>query len=440
MKKIFDLLKNKWIKFGTVSLLYILFVIWLRSPLWLLGLVVVYDIYISKKVKWAFWKDKNGEAKGMRGWLDAIIYSVVVVTFLRMFFIEAYTIPTGSMEKSLLIGDYLFVDKVTFGPRVPNTPLSFPLVHNILPFTKFTKSYLEWIKWDYKRLAGLRKIRHDDIVVFNFPHGDTVLINDPTSDFYEWRRTLGTGYSLKEGDYVVRPVDKKDHYVKRCIALPGDSLVIIGGDVYVNGKKQQNIPKKQYRYRIQTDGRNISSKVWDDLGVSLTDRMGALGGGITLTDENVEKLKKLPNVVNIEKVAGSIDAEAKTFFPFDIKYNWDIDNYGPVWIPAKGATIELTVDNISFYRRVIDVYENNDLQVTNDEIYINGEKANTYTFKMDYYWMMGDNRHNSLDSRYWGYVPEDHVVGKPAFIWFSSDGEKSFPKNIRWNRLFRGIR
>jgi signal peptidase I len=414
-------------------------VIWLRSPLWFLGLAVVYDVYISKKVKWAFWKDKNGEAKGLRGWVDAIIYAVVVVTFLRIFFIEAYTIPTGSMEKSLLIGDYLFVDKITFGPRVPNTPLSFPLVHNVLPFTKITKSYLEWVKWDYKRLAGLRKIRRDDVVVFNFPHGDTVLISNPAGDFYAERRIYGTNLKLSKKDYVVRPVDKKDHYVKRCVAIPGDSLRIIAGDVYINGEKQKYIPKKQYRYKIQTDGRNINTKTWDDLGVSRSDRLDAFGG-ITLTDENVEKLKKLPNVVSIERIKSSIDQTAKSLFPFDIRYNWDIDNYGPIWIPAKDATIELTTENLPFYQRIIDIYEDNDLQIKDGEIYINGEKTNKYTFKMDYYWMMGDNRHNSLDSRYWGYVPEDHVVGKPVFIWFSSDSEKSFPKSIRWNRLFRGIK
>ena len=437
MKKIFDLLKNKWVKFGIAAFLYILFVIWLRSPLWFLGLAVVYDVYISKKVKWAFWKDKNGEAKGLRGWLDAIIYAVVVVTFLRIFFIEAYTIPTGSMEKSLLIGDYLFVDKITFGPRIPNTPLSFPLVHNVLPFTQSTKSYLEWIKWDYKRLAGLRKVKHDDIVVFNFPHGDTVLLANPTGDFYELRRIYGNGLKLNKKDYVVRPVDKKDHYVKRCVAIPGDSLRIIDGDVYINGKKQKDIPKKQYRYKIQG---HIDMNTWDALGVSRNDRAEAFSNiGVTLTEENVEKLKKLPNV-NVERIKNNTDPAAKTLFPFDIKYNWDVDNYGPIWIPAKDATIELTTENLPFYRRIIDIYENNDLQVKDGEIYINGAKTNTYTFKMDYYWMMGDNRHNSLDSRYWGYVPEDHVVGKPAFIWFSSDSEKSFPKNIRWSRLFKGIK
>jgi len=437
MKKFFEIFKNKWVKFGIASFLYILFVIWLRSPLWLLGLAVVYDVYISKKVKWAFWKDKNGEAKGLRGWLDAIIYAVVVVTFLRIFFIEAYTIPTGSMEKSLLIGDYLFVDKVTFGPRIPNTPLSFPLVHNILPLTQFTKSYLEWIQWDYKRLAGLRKIRRDDIVVFNFPHGDTVLVSNPTADFYEYRRVYGSNLKLDKKDYVVRPVDKKDHYVKRCIALPGDSLRIINGDVYVNGEKQKDIPKKQYRYKIQTDGRTINTKTWDDLGVSRSDRMEAFSG-ITLTEEMVEKLKKLPNVLSVERV--KLNNDPTSLFPFDARYNWNIDNYGAIWIPAKNATIEITMENLPFYRRIIAIYEHNDLQIKDGEIYINGEKTDTYTFKMDYYWMMGDNRHNSLDSRYWGYVPEDHVVGKPVFIWFSSDGEKSFPKNIRWNRLFKGIK
>ncbi|MDR2293121.1 MAG: signal peptidase I [Prevotellaceae bacterium] len=434
MKKTFNIFKNKWVKFGTVSFLYILFVIWLRSPLWFLGLAVIYDIYISKKVKWAFWKDKNGEAKGLRGWIDAIIFAVIAVTFIRMFFVEAYTIPTGSMEKSLLIGDYLFVDKVTYGPRIPNTPLSFPLVHNVLPLTQITKSYLEWIKLDYKRLAGLRNIKRDDIVVFNFPHGDTVLIGNPAMDFYDWRRTFGKNHILKKSDYTVRPVDKKDHYVKRCIAIPGDTVKIIDGDVYVNGEKQKEIPQKQYRYRIQTDGRPIPNKIWKEMDISMSDRRNIMDG-ITLTAENVEKIKKMPNTVNIERVKNDPDP---SLFPFD-KRNWNIDNYGPVWIPKKGTTIELTLDNLPFYKRIIDIYENNDLEIKDSEIFINGEKTDSYTFKMDYYWMMGDNRHNSLDSRYWGYVPEDHIVGRPMFIWFSSDPEKSFPKNIRWKRLFKGI-
>ncbi|MDR3226103.1 MAG: signal peptidase I [Prevotellaceae bacterium] len=433
LKKYFDIFKNKWVKFGIVAFLYILFVIWLGSPFWFLGLAVIYDIYISRKVKWAFWKDKKGEAKGVRGWIDAIIFAVVAVTFIRIFFVEAYTIPTGSMEKSLLIGDYLFVDKITYGPRVPNTPLSFPLVHNVLPFTQITKSYLEWIQWDYKRLPGLRKIKRDDIVVFNFPHGDTVFVKAPTMDFYEWRRGNGANANIPS-EYIVRPVDKKDHYVKRCIAIAGDSLKIIDGDVYVNGKIQQNIPKKQYRYRIQTDGRAITNTIWDDMDVSRSDRRDAFG--IALTQENADRIKKLPNVVSIERITNNPDPSAKTLFPFDKRYNWDVDNYGAIWIPKKGTTIEITTDNLPFYSRIIDIYEHNDLKIKDEEIYINGEKTNKYTFKMDYYWMMGDNRHNSLDSRYWGYVPEDHVVGRPAFIWFSSDTEKSFPKNIRWSRLF----
>jgi signal peptidase I len=438
MKKYFYIFNNKWVKFGTVSFLYILFVIWLRSPLWFSGLAVIYDIYISKKVKWAFWKDKNGEAKGLRGWADAIIFAVISVTFIKMFFIEAYTIPTGSMEKSLLIGDYLFVDKVTYGPRIPNTPLSFPLVHNVLPLTQITKSYLEWIKFDYKRLAGLRSVKRDDIVVFNFPHGDTVLVSNPTMDFYDWRRTIGKNYILKKNDYTVRPVDKKDHYVKRCIAISGDTIKIIDGDVYVNGQKQKDIIQKQYKYKIQTDGRAIPNKIWNDMDVSMSDRRNAFDG-ITLTNENFEKIKKLSNVVSIERVKNNPDPSANTLFPFDKQYNWDTDNYGPLWIPQKGTTVNLTIDNLPLYKRIIDVYENNDLTIKDGEIFINGEKTDSYTFKMNYYWMMGDNRHNSLDSRYWGYVPEDHIVGKPMFIWFSSDPEKSFPQNIRWSRLFKGI-
>jgi signal peptidase I, bacterial type len=437
MNKYFDIFKNKWVKFGIVAFCYILFVIWLRSPLWFLGLAVIYDIYISKKVKWAFWKDKNGEAKGIRGWIDAIIFAVLAVTFIKMFFIEAYTIPTGSMEKSLLIGDYLFVDKITYGPRVPNTPISLPLVHNVLPFTQIQKSYLEWINWDYKRLAGIRKVRRDDVVVFNFPHGDTVRVADPADDFYHWRRTIGENVVLRKTDYVVRPVDKKDHYVKRCMAIAGDSLQIIDGDVYVNGQKQKDIPKKQYNYKIQTSGRPIDTKTLNNMDINKRDRRDF--SNFPLTQENLEKMKNLPNVLNIER-AQNYYASSEILFPFTKNTNWSLDDYGPIWIPKRGVTIELTIENLPLYRRIIDIYEKNDLLVKDGEIYINGEKTNSYTFKLDYYWMMGDNRHNSLDSRYWGYVPEDHVVGKAAFVWFSSDTEKSFPKNIRWSKLFRLIK
>jgi signal peptidase I len=436
MNKYFDLVQNKWVKFGIVSFCYILFVIWLCSPLWFLGLAVIYDIYISKKVKWAFWKDKKGEAKGIRGWIDAIIFAVIAVTLIKMFFIEAYTIPTGSMEKSLLVGDYLFVDKVTYGPRIPNTPISLPLVHNVLPFTQITKSYLEWIKWDYKRLAGFRKVRHDDVVVFNFPHGDTVRIEDPAGDFYEWRRTIGKNVILRKSDYIVRPVDKKDHYVKRCIAIPGDSLQIIDGDAYINGQKQKDILRKQYNYKIQTNGRPIDTKTLNDMDINRRDRDFS---HLPLTQENLDKIKSTPNVLNVER-AQNYYASSEILFPFVKSTNWSLDDYGPIWIPQKGVTIELTLENLPFYRRIINIYEKNDLTVKDDEIYINGEKTNSYTFKMDYYWMMGDNRHNSLDSRYWGYVPEDHIVGRAAFIWFSSDNEKSFPKNIRWSRLFKVIK
>ena len=443
-----DICHNKWVRFGFWSLLYVLWVIWLGNYWWLFGLVPIFDHHITRKVKWLFWKKeyKEGEKRNaLLDWLDAIIFAVVVVTFINTFFFQAFKIPSSSMESSLYTGDHLFVSKLAYGPKLPQTPLTIPFTHNVIGGKE---SYSTLIQNDYRRLKGFGEVETGDYVVFGFPHGDTVLTKAPADDYYMLCRTIGRDEIIKAyGPVKVRPSDKKDHYVKRCVAVAGDSLEIVNGQVYVNGTAQEVWPGVQNTYKVVTNGQRINQVVLDDLGINVRE-LGftqALPGYpyMPLTSEMLESVKKLPNVVsvtqNIDVYPADYPDSWLTIFPFSSDYKWTRDNFGPLWIPAKGATVELTLENLPLYERIITAYEGNDLEVKAGEIFINGEKAQSYTFAQDYYFMMGDNRHNSLDSRYWGFVPEDHIVGKPALIWLSIDGNKKFPKNIRWRRFFKFV-
>ena len=444
-----ELLSNKWFKFSTMGGLYLLWVIWLGNYWWLIGLGVIFDIYVTEKVHWSFWKKKNppnGRQTKVVEWIDAIIFAVIAASFIRMFFIEAYTIPTSSMEKSLLVGDYLFVSKTAYGPKTPNTPLSFPFVHNTLPLTKGAKSYVEWIKKPYHRMAGFGKIKNDDVVVFHFPEGDTVALNFASQSYYQLVRQVGRDrvWSDKRnfGEIIARPVDKRENYIKRCVAIPGDEIKMEQGQLFVNGKPQQTIPGMQHKYMVKTNGTSLNPKALEKLKIAVDDRESFSSEQYVfpLTESNVVKIKEFANVVAVEKqakVPGSWDPD---IFPSNQNYPWNVDNFGPLTIPAKGKTVQLTIDNLPLYNRIISVFENNKLEVNGTEIKINGAVATSYTFKMDYYWMMGDNRHNSADSRYWGFVPEDHVVGKAKFIWLSMDKDKSVPAKVRIGRMFRGIK
>lgn len=443
-----EILSNKWFKFGVMGGLYLLWVIWLGNFWWLIGLGVIFDIYVTEKVHWAFWKKKNppnGRQTKVVEWIDAIIFAVIAASFIRMFFIEAYTIPTSSMEKSLLVGDYLFVSKTAYGPKTPNTPLSFPFVHNTMPLTRGTKSYVEWIKSPYKRLAGFGKIENDDVVVFHFPEGDTVAMNIPAQSYYQLTRMYGRDrvWSDKRnfGEVISRPVDKRENYIKRCVAIPGDEVKMERGQLFVNGKPQKSIAGIQHNYIVRTNGTSLNPKTLEKLNIAVADREAFSSEQymFPLTDENVVKLKEFPNVTSVERLTEEPGKWDQNIYPSSENYQWNVDNFGPVTIPEKGKTVQLTLDNLPLYKRIISVYENNKLEVNGNEIKINGEIANSYTFKMDYYWMMGDNRHNSADSRYWGFVPEDHVVGKAKFIWLSMDKDKNFPAKIRVKRMFRGI-
>ncbi len=442
MKKYLAFLKNKYFLFAFSSTIFILWVIWIGNYWLLLGLPIFFDYHITQKVNWTFWKKRGVKKRSaLVEWVDAIIFAVVAATLIRMFLIEAYTIPTSSMEKSLLIGDFLFVSKVSYGPKLPNTPLSFPFVHHTLPFTKNTKSYVEWIKRPYHRLAGLGNVKRYDAVVFNFPEGDTVALNEQAQSYYHLQRVYGRDRLWKEnylfGDIVSRPVDKRENYIKRCVGIPGDTLQVKNGVLFVNGETQMPIEQMQYSYFIQTTS-TISNRVFDELKVSREDRSHM---PTPLTNEAVEKLSKLKNVQAINRrVDTQHDFISNSVFPNDPRFVWTQDNFGPLWVPKKGSTVELNIDNLPLYKRIIHAYEGNMLNVKDSTIYINGEPATSYTFKMDYYFMMGDNRHNSADSRFWGFVPEDHIVGKALFIWLSLDKDKKFPRNIRWDRMFSSIK
>ncbi|GET31178.1 signal peptidase I [Prolixibacter bellariivorans] len=444
-----NFLTNKWFKFSFVATLYILWVIWLSIYWWLFGLIVIFDVYITKKVHWAFWKKKNppdGKQTKVVEWVDAIIFAVIAATFIRTFFIQAYTIPSSSMEKSMLVGDYLFVSKMAYGPRMPITQVSFPFVQHTMPLTKTVKSYSDAIQWKYHRLRGFGHVQRNDVVVFNFPEGDTVAVKmQLETSYYQLVRAYGRDRVWEDkrafGDIIYRPVDKRENYIKRCVAISGDSLKIVNAQVFVNGKAQITIPGLQYDYIVTTDGTAINPEALDRLHISKADRhRNGAQYMFPLTKENVGKLKKFSNVISVERMNMPAGRPDPNIFPFDPKdYPWNVDNFGPIWIPKKGATVHLTLKNLPFYRRIIRVYEKNKLAVKDSTIYINDKPADSYTFNMNYYWMMGDNRHNSADSRYWGFVPEDHVVGKASFIWLSLDKDKSFPANIRWNRFFKKV-
>ena len=464
--------KRQWIKFAIVIVLYLTFLLWVESWWGLLVVPFIYDAYISKKIRWQWWKDAETPVRFLMSWVDALVFALVAVYFINLYFFQNFVIPSSSLEKSLLTGDYLFVSKLSYGPRIPQTPLTLPLTQHTLPLLG-CKSYIEYPHWDYRRVKGLGKVKLNDIVVFNFPAGDT-LVNDErwaAQDYYQMVYSFGyqlsaptqvnpaklppvqqraffdklyaTGRAYIEqhpneyGDIITRPTDRRENYVKRCVGLPGQTLQIKNRIVYLNGKANKEPENVQYTYFVKLK-QNLPEDLLKELNISIEDLTSLNQNGyMPLTKHALQVLSARKDLV--QSIQLNTDATTGDLYPLNAVTGWTRDNYGPIWIPAKGKSVALTLSNLPLYERPIKVYEDNDLQVRNGKIFINGKEAHSYTFKLDYYWMMGDNRHNSADSRYWGFVPEDHIVGKPIFIWWSSDPDRKGFGGIRWHRLFNCV-
>ncbi len=403
----------------------------------------------------AFWKkkkeDPNKKKKPVwREWLDAGIFAIVAATLIRTFLIEAYTIPSGSMEGTMLINDYLFVSKVAYGPRMPMTPLAIPLVHNTMPVFG-GKSYSDAVQWKYRRLPGFGDVKRYDVVVFNFPNNDTAMEIDPAADYYEAVRVAGRDAVWNQTKIIPRPVDKKENYIKRCMGIPGDKIEIIDATVYVNGKRGEIFPHQRMDYLVQAQpGFFIAQDYAEENHILLKGNNNAGSFVFEMEYKTIAEIKKLPGVLSVapyvEPKGDATGRSGSAVYPQNPAFfKWNQDNYGPIIIPKKGMTINLTPENIVLYKRAIQVYEKNKFELRDGKCFINDKEAAQYTFKMNYYWMMGDNRHNSADSRFWGFVPEDHIVGKASFVWLSygssAEGQMDAytKKGIRWGRLLRGV-
>lgn len=364
------------------------------------GAIIGYYVFVNRFPR----KTKTRE------WIDAIAFAVVAATLIRTFFIEAYTIPTSSMEKSLLIGDFLFVSKVNYGARAPITPVSFPFAHNTMPLVN-SKSYLEWPQMPYYRLPGFQKIKNNDVVVFNYPAEDG------------------------------RPLDKKENYIKRCLGIAGDTLSVVDQQVYINGVPAENPQKMQFKYYVKTDG-SFDERILKRNDITEGQPLSQQGDfEMLLTEQSKADLLNQSWVKKVENTLQAKGAGASYIFPFRESLGWNVDNFGPVYIPKAGDNVKLDTVTYYIYERAIRVYEHNPtLEMKDGKVYLEGKEITAYTFKQNYYFMMGDNRHNSADSRFWGFVPEDHIVGKALFTWLSLDAnETNIFKKIRWNRIFRGI-
>lgn len=449
---------------GTVNTLLAIF-----APFYLIPKMAFSDdVKYTGNLNWKV----EGKRGGGREWADALLFAIIVAFIVRTFVFEAFTIPTGSMEKSMLIGDYLFVSKARYGAKLPETPISFPLTHHTIPVLD-VPSFLDWQKLDYYRLPGWADIELGDPIVFNYPLGDTVVVENEVTSWYHYQRVFGLQLAGSYDEYAkspkqyhrkaavrmmadermtvrVRPKDKKENYVKRCVGMPGQTIEIKDGTLLLDGQAFEPITGLQHEYLVTT-----SKTISPAMEVELKKQLGINKRDLDrqksrkniyfyhLTEDQAEDLAALDFVKDVEPqyIQRSVNKlEPLPIFPNDPNYDWTIDNFGPYRLPATDLTIDITLANLPLYERAIRVYEENDLKVKDGKIYINGVESSSYTFKLNYYWMMGDNRHRSQDSRFFGPVPEDHVVGRPSFTWLSLDNEQGlFDGKIRWSRMFKGV-
>ncbi len=460
-------------RFALVSLLFFAWVAWLGNWWVSLWWFLLFDIYITGYIPFTWWKkSKNKAVKSIMSWVDAIVYALVLVYFIFAFIGQNYQIPSSSLEKTLLTGDYLWVNKMIYGPRVPMTPVNFPLVHNKLPFAN-CDSYLDWPANEYHRLKGFREIESGDIVVFNFPAGDTVVtrLEESPEYYYLLVKRFGREYLAEHpemfGEIKYRPVDRRQNFVKRCVGLPGETLKIVDDTIYINGKPQAQPEHVQFGYFITSDN-PLNEELLHEAGITPSDvqdlshqfrpdQIASLAQAIPsvissrylyalpLTNDMITSLSEqgyLKEALKTSKIMPTYGSAAM-LFPQGVSDMWTLSDYGGeygLWIPKKGDTIELTPENWAIYERCIRNYENHpEAHLGNDgRVYFGDTPVEKYTFALDYYFMMGDNRDYSQDSRFWGFVPEDHIVGSPMFVLISFDRDRSiFNGGIRWNRVFR---
>lgn len=465
-----------WLKFGIATALYLAFLYWVGSWWGLLVVPFIFDLYITRRIRWTWWKDSESIAtRTIMSWVDAIIFAGVAMYFFNQFFFQNYVIPSSSLEKSLLTGDYLLVSKLAYGPRIPQTPLYMPLTQHTLPVIG-TKSYLDWPHWDYRRVKGLGHPQLGDIVVFNYPSGDVVALNAQNQDYYRmaceigqqillqqgdssrlrpeqsyaeqqaiYQRIFTTGESYirqnpqQFGDIVTRPADRRENYVKRLVGMPGQTLQLKNGIVYLDGKPMPQPEKVQQNYEV-TLNYGLDEDFLKEHDISAEDLGNTDGAGHYLMPLTAATKRALLAQKGLVKSIRPAQPYGEWLYPLNMAKNWTTSDYGPLWIPKKGAKISLNLNNLPIYERCIRNYEGNTLEVRGTDIFINGKKATDYTFRLDYYWMQGDNRDNSADSRFWGFVPEDHVVGKPLFIWLSLNPDYGLlDGSIRWQRLFNWV-
>ena len=480
-----------YVKFALYLIPYLAFLYWVESWWGLIVVPFIFDICFTKKIKWGWWKEPEvGPAtRFIMSWVDAIVFALIGVYFLTQFFFQNFVIPSSSLEKTLLTGDYLLVSKLAYGPRIPQTPLTMPMTQHTLPIIN-CKSYLEYPHWDYRRVKGLGNVEVNDIVVFNYPAGDTVALAQQNQDYYRLAYQIGdqllgtqtadttslfsqtivipatasllpeTSYEEQQriynnvyaagaaymrqhpeefGEITSRPTDRRENYVKRCVGLPGQTLQIKNDTVYLDRKPNPEPENVQYAYEV-TFKQDLPDELKRELGITEEDLYAQRNGNtvwMPLTHKVRKQLEARKDIV--ASIARAVP-DAGWLYPQNMAKDWTTANYGPLWIPKKGKTLRLTLANLPIYERPIRVYEGNSLEVRGGKIYINGKAADSYTFKMDYYWMQGDNRDNSADSRFWGFVPEDHIVGKPLFIWISLDPDYGlFDGKMRWSRFFKWV-